>query len=258
VVLAGGGAGIYYFGFHGPTPAAGGADSGAAVVAGEDGGAEPKEDSAPAPARQDAAAVSADSAAPPKPDSAPPKPDVTPPRPDSRVARKKPDSRVPRKKRDARVRRKKRDARVAKRPPPRPKTGLLSVTATVSGEVLLGRRRLGTLPLKEAPLKPGRHRLQVRSRRLGYSIYRTVTLKAGGHQRLHIAPRKGTISIKVRPWAKVTLDGKALGTTPIPSRKVYEGYHVLVLTNDNLNVKKRMRVKVDPGKETVLKVRLEQ
>ena len=33
---------------------------------------------------------------------------------------------------------------------------------------------------------------------------------------------------------------------------------MLVLTNDNLNVKKRMRVKVDPGKETVLKVRLEQ
>ena len=155
--------------------------------------------------------------------------------------------------------REKPDARVRKKPPrEKPKTGRLSVTATVSGEVMLGRRRLGPLPLKGFELKLGRHRLQVRSRRLGYSIYQNITLKAGGHQRLHIAPRKGTITIRVRPWAKVTLDGKALGTTPIPSQKVYEGYHKLVLTNDNPKSVKKMRVKVEPGKETVLKVRMDQ
>ena len=243
LVLGGGGAGIYYFGFHLPTTTAGSPDSGVVAGTTEDGASGSAPDSAPAPATEDGAApASEDSAASPQPDS--------------RV-RRKPDSRV-RRKPDSRVRRKP-DSRVRRRPPRvQPKTGQLSVTATVSGEVMLGRRLLGSLPLQGHTLKPGRHRLQVRSRKLGYSIYQTITLKAGGHQRLHIDPRKGTISIKVRPWAKVTLDGKPLGTTPIPSQKVYEGYHNLVLANDNPKATKRMRVKVEPGKETVLKVRMDQ
>ena len=255
LVLCGGGAGIYYFGFHPRTPSAS-PDSG--VIAGtvEDGAPAPDPDQrAPEPAREDAAAQVKPDSAQVKPDSAQVKPDSAQVKPDSRV-RKKPDSRV-RKKPDSRVR-KEPDSRVRKKPPVKPRTGQLSVTATLGGEVYLGRRRLGSLPLKGITLKPGRHRVQVRSRRLGYRIYRTITLKAGGHQRLHIAPRKGTISIKVRPWARVTLDGKLLGTTPIPSRKVYEGFHVLELANDNPGSKKKMRVKVEPGKETVLKVRMDQ
>ena len=262
LLLGGAGGGVYYFGFHdrGVTP---GKET-IGVVANVDGGpVAPAEDQgAPAPRPDAAEPDPEDAEVPAEPDSAAPvAPDsAVAPKPDKRVAKKPPPRRP---KPDMRVkkppRRPKPDMRVVKKPPPRkPKTGQLSVTCTLSGDVLNGRKKLGKLPLKGAELPPGSHRIQIRSKRLGYAIYRTVTIKAGGHQRLSIAPRTGTLILKVRPWAKVTLDGKSLGTSPIPPKKVYEGFHVLVLTNENLKVKKRMRVKVEPGKETVRKVRLDQ
>ncbi len=257
LLLGGGGGAAYYFGFHKKSVTPG--DKPIVVTEREDGGAPPPaEDQGAPPPAEDQGAPPPEDAAPASPDSAAPPPDSAPPPKPDMKARKKP----PRPKPDMRVRKKpprpKPDMRVRKPPPPRPKTGQLSVSCTLSGEVLNGRKKLGKLPLRGATLRPGSHRILVRSRRLGYAIYRTVNIKAGGHQRLSIAPRKGTLILKVRPWAKVTLDGKSLGTTPLPPKKVYEGFHVLVLTNDNLKVKKRMRVKVEPGKETVRKVRLDQ
>ena len=178
---------------------------------------------------------------PPTPDQAAPKPDLPPPTPDRAVAA------------------------AADLPPPAPSPALaaagaarLSVSCPLGGEVLLNGKRLGTVPLREVEAPAGPGRLVLRSRKHHFSISRRITLEAGKHQGLQLSPRKGTIRVLVRPWAKVSLDGKALGTTPLSPVEAYEGRHTLQLVNDKLGVKRRERVTVRPGKESVVKVRLEK
>ena len=134
----------------------------------------------------------------------------------------------------------------------------LSVTCPLGGDVLFKGKRLGKAPLRDHEVPSGRGRLVLRSRKHHFSITRNLNLSPGAHQRLQLSPGKGTIKILVRPWAKVTLDGKALGTTPLAPVEAYEGSHQLLLVNDKLGVKKRERVTVRPGKESVVKVRLEK
>jgi len=150
------------------------------------------------------------------------------------------------------------DARPAVTPRPTPapvrRPGLLWVDAPAPGEVLIGKRRLGSLPLVKRSVPAGTHRLTIRSRSLGYTMQRAVTLAPGGEQRLRFTPGKGTIRVLVHPWAKVTLDGVLRGVTPIKPISVYEGPHVLVLENTDVKQRRRHRVEVKPGKESLVKV----
>ena len=202
----------------------------------------------------------------PLPDARPPDRAATRPRPDSRrpirtATRPRPDSRRP----IRTVIRPRPDARPARKaptppappPPPPASMGRLSVSALLPGTVHIDGKRVGSLPLKFHRLPVGQHRIQVRGTKHRYTMSQTVEVKAGGHQQLQLTPKKGTIRILVRPWAKVTLDGKALGTTPLPPVTVYEGPHSVVLENKDLQVTKRKRVQVKPGQVSTLKVRLE-
>ena len=134
----------------------------------------------------------------------------------------------------------------------------ISVSCALGGTVYLDKKPIGRVPLREKEVPAGKHRLQLRSKKHGFRVTRSVNMKPGQHQRLTITPRQGTIRIMVRPWAKVTLDGKVLGTTPLQPVKAYEGRHRLLLENSNLKAKKKVNVNVRPGKEAVVKVRLGQ
>ncbi len=56
------------------------------------------------------------------------------------------------------------------------------------------------------------------------------------------------LDIRASPWAEVTLDGKALGPTPMGSVRVKPGSHTLVLSNPQLKKRKTMTVTVEAGK----------
>jgi serine/threonine-protein kinase len=118
----------------------------------------------------------------------------------------------------------------------------------------MGAKLLGSLPLERAKLRSGTHLLTVRSPKLGYAMTHRVTVRAGEHQRLRLTPRKGTIRILVNPWARVTLDGRLLGITPLQPVQVYEGPHRLVFENKKLSVTQRRTVKVEPGKAVVVRL----
>lgn len=61
-------------------------------------------------------------------------------------------------------------------------------------------------------------------------------------------PRASFLDLRVKPWAEVTLDGKALGATPTGSIRVKAGAHTLVLSNPKLKKRKVLQVTVEPGK----------
>ena len=86
----------------------------------------------------------------------------------------------------------------------------------------------------------------------------TMTLTEAGQTRTLNELAKGSIAVKVSPWAYVKLDGKQLGETPISARTVYEGAHVIELSNTNLNVTRRLEVKVKGGEARVVSVDLEE
>ena len=141
-------------------------------------------------------------------------------------------------------------------PRPTRKVGYLSVDAPGPGEVLLGRKPLGPLPLAKATVPAGRHRVTVRSAKRGYELSRDVFVGAGKHVSQTFTVGEGTIRILVHPWAKVTLDGRLLGITPLRPMKVAEGTHELVLENSDLKVKRRQTVVVKPGQKVLAGERL--
>jgi serine/threonine protein kinase len=69
--------------------------------------------------------------------------------------------------------------------------------------------------------------------------------------------RKGRLTIFVWPYATVSLDGRVLGSTPLPPVAVTEGTHVVVVENARLGARRELRVRVKAGREAVVKVKLE-
>jgi len=135
--------------------------------------------------------------------------------------------------------------------------GTLSVQAPPPAEVLIEGKRVGSVPLGKLPWPAGNFRLTVRSAQHHYQITRAITVQADRDLELKLAPKKGQLRILVRPWAVVTVDGRRLGTTPLPTIPLLEGSHQVELENSKLGVKRSMRVTVKAGKEEVVKVYLE-
>ena len=62
---------------------------------------------------------------------------------------------------------------------------------------------------------------------------------------------RGRLVVRVRPWAKVAVDGKDVGVTPIPALSLWEGRHSVRLTNPK-HGSRTLDVKIKPGKTTRL------
>ena len=135
-------------------------------------------------------------------------------------------------------------------------TGHLSVATPIPVKVLEGKDELGNSPL-ELDLAPGPHTLRLVNKPLGIDQTMALTLQAGQTSAI-TELAKGLLVVKVEPWAYVKVDGKQLGQTPIPARPLYEGVHVVELTNTNLNESRRLEVKVKGGETRTVSVNLEE
>jgi serine/threonine-protein kinase len=132
----------------------------------------------------------------------------------------------------------------------------VSVDVTEPVSVLLGDKELGKAP-GPFELPAGKATLKLVNRALG--IDQTFEVDAQPGAVAHISElRKGSLALKVEPWAYVKLDGRSLGQTPIGKRELYEGPHVLELSNSELNVNKRIELKVKANEAKVVSLNLEE
>ena len=69
---------------------------------------------------------------------------------------------------------------------------------------------------------------------------------AGAGLRL-AAPGTGTLRVQTRPWSKVSIDGRPVGTTPLMNVPLSAGSHTLVFTNDDFGIKKVVKVQIEAG-----------
>ncbi len=136
---------------------------------------------------------------------------------------------------------------------PRPAApGRLTFNAKPWCTVSLGDRVLGPTPLARVEVPAGKHEITCTHPKLGTRRL-VVTVPPGGEVRRVVTLGEGELKIIVKPWAKVQLDGRDLGTTPLPPQQLPAGRHIVVLENPDKGFRKRYTVSIDPGKTRILK-----
>lgn len=103
-------------------------------------------------------------------------------------------------------------------------------------------------------VRAGSAELKVALPARGFSRVRALRLERNRRYELEVLARYGSLRLLVAPWAKVTIDGRALGLTPLPPQRLMEGRHELILENEELRRAYEASIQLGPGQELELKV----
>ena len=57
----------------------------------------------------------------------------------------------------------------------------------------------------------------------------------------------GTLRVQTRPWSKVSIDGRPVGTTPLMNVPLSAGKHTLTFVNDDFGIQKTVKVQIEAG-----------
>lgn len=106
--------------------------------------------------------------------------------------------------------------------------GWLTVQTPVEMDIIEDGRILGNTRMDRLMLPVGSHRIELANSALEFTVARTVQITAGRTATVAVALPRGRLSINAVPWADVSLDGSALGTTPLGEVAVPIGTHELV------------------------------
>jgi hypothetical protein len=139
-----------------------------------------------------------------------------------------------------------------------PQPGFLSVATSPWTAVLVDGARVGTTPLFRLPLAPGAHRIEFVNDDAGVAAHEDVDIAEGALKKLKlvfVSPDDGDavldesraeaaqseddclatdvdhafLTVDVKPWARVIVDGRAVGTTPLFRHRVSLGSHRVLL-----------------------------
>ncbi len=83
-------------------------------------------------------------------------------------------------------------------------------------------------------------------------VANNATPPRGGGQNPPKAPRprgKGTIDVSVYPWAKVKIDGRKVGQTPLKNYRLSAGKHTIEVYNEEVGKRERFKVDIVAGKK---------
>jgi eukaryotic-like serine/threonine-protein kinase len=119
-------------------------------------------------------------------------------------------------------------------------------------DVLWNGKLLGRTP-GVFSLPVGDQTLSFVHRELAVTREMTVTVTAGQTTHAKTSLRKATLDVRVSPWAAVRIDGRSVGTTPIPSQELYEGRHWVELSNPRSPKSKRLSIKLAAGEHRVVR-----
>lgn len=132
--------------------------------------------------------------------------------------------------------------------------GVLILRSTPRGLVArVDGRRVGRTPL-QLELPAGTYRLELEDRRRGIRRKLRRDISAGAEVKESFVFRKGELRILSRPWARVLVNGKEEGVTPLVL-SVYEGRHRVELRYPS-GESKTFEARVRPGQRETLKSKL--
>jgi hypothetical protein len=107
----------------------------------------------------------------------------------------------------------------------RERRGGLRVSSPIELQVLEGDKVLGTTTDGPVVATAGKHELDFVNTVFGYQSHQVVEIKAGQIVPMKISPPDGRVSINAVPWATVSIDGNAVGETPLGNIALPVGEH---------------------------------
>jgi hypothetical protein len=141
-------------------------------------------------------------------------------------------------------------------PTPGPKavgqTGKVEIVSSLPVEVMWKGRKLGRAP-GVFSIAAGSQVLRIINRDLGIERELPVSVSANETTRAEVRFAKAFVELRVSPWANVKIDGRPVGSTPLPIQELLEGHHVIELENPDLGASKRIVVDLKPGERKVIR-----
>ncbi len=132
-----------------------------------------------------------------------------------------------------------------------PVGGWLSVSAPFDIQIIERDEVIGAGGAAKVMLAAGRHDIFLVNRTLDYQETRRVEVVPGQTTLVRIDPPKVNLSVNARPWADVTIDGNALGQTPISNASVTVGTHELLFRHPQLGERRHTVVVTGKGPQRV-------
>ncbi len=123
-------------------------------------------------------------------------------------------------------------------------THLVELLVTPDVDVSIEGRALGRTPLK-VPLPYGRHTLTLVNPELGLRSARMIDVRPTGSGIFRIRLGMGSLLVLAPNGARVSLDGKDLGTAPLAELSIPEGEHELLVTSNGAVWRKSLWVTGD-------------
>jgi hypothetical protein len=102
-------------------------------------------------------------------------------------------------------------------------------------------------PQKMEPTRHGRKRVTKKPPKSSKTKTKTATLADKPVPKK--AKGSGMLSLNTIPWAKVTIDGRPRGTTPIQGLELPAGKHVIMLSNPDRKLERTLTIELKDGQK---------
>jgi serine/threonine protein kinase len=126
--------------------------------------------------------------------------------------------------------------------PAAPSTGTLHVSSEPGVSLFIDGKPVGEGKASEE-VKAGTHKVKAVNKARGINIVRNVKVKGGEDKYLDIEIGMGALSLDAPPGSDVFVDGKRVGTTPLPSIPLVEGQHTVVVKKGKAEYKRSFPVR---------------
>ncbi|HYV48296.1 MAG TPA: serine/threonine-protein kinase [Myxococcaceae bacterium] len=132
----------------------------------------------------------------------------------------------------------------------------LVVDSVPAGRVKINGRELGKTPRTLTSLPAGAVLVEVYDPDLPFSKQQLMTLSPGDNGLRRFVIAKEPVELKIYPQAKVNIDGRDVGLSPLPAISLYEGTHRIRLTYVGTSVETESEFVVKAGEPNVVKKNL--
>ena len=145
-------------------------------------------------------------------------------------------------------------------PAPSNATGQVSIITRPGAKVSVNEEALGTANASGVAgpfsLGEGRQIVRVAHPKTGFERIRAISVRAGQIHEVEIQARHGVLRLQVQPWAKVRIDGREVGITPLQDLNLVEGSHQVELVNPDIQRRQDMLVRIEAGRVRQVKINL--
>ena len=117
--------------------------------------------------------------------------------------------------------------------------GWVTFKTPIELQIFEAKRLVGSTAVDRVMLPAGRHELELVNTELEVRRPVTVQVGAGTTVTPTVDLPNGSLSLNALPWAEVTIDGRAVGTTPLGNLTVPIGTYEIVWRHPQLGERRR-------------------